>query len=417
MPFSIRGAVLARHPDLPERVEIIDCTLRDGEQAPGVWFTVSEKIDLAQRLDAAGVEVLDAGFPASCPEEIETLQALRDLGLRARVAATARAVRGDVLAAERARAQEVFLFLPTSDLRLFGLGVTRMEAARRLRAEAEEVVGRGMLLNVVAEDAYRSSPAWLVRLYGSLSPIPIQRFVVCDTVGAAHPAGMERLISLLLGAFGDDVVLATHCHNDFGMAGANSLAAVMAGARSVTCTVNGLGERAGNADLAEVAAALTHILGVKHSIEPELLPALSALVDRLSGMHTSPLKPVTGFNVYSHESGVHVDGMLKDPRSYEHLPSGWTAREPRYVLGKSSGVALVHHLAESHGIALDEGDAREILREMKDRILSRARRAHERVYAEVRAFRERDLTGIPQEEVLAAIFEHAIAPHRKDEAS
>jgi isopropylmalate/homocitrate/citramalate synthase len=137
------------------------------------------------------------------------------------------------------------------------------------------------------------------------------------------------------------------------------------------------------------------------------------MVDRLSGMHSSPLKPVTGFNVYSHESGVHVDGMLKDPRSYEHLPSSWTAREPRYVLGKSSGVALIHHLAKRHGVALSETEAREILHEMKSRILSRSREAHARIDAEIRAFRERELTGIPEEEVLAEIEARTTRPASK----
>jgi isopropylmalate/homocitrate/citramalate synthase len=254
---------------MPARVEVIDCTLRDGEQTPGVWFTPSEKVELAKRLDHAGIDVLDAGFPASCAEEIETIQELRRCNLRSRLGATARAVPADIIAAERARAHEVFLFLPTSDLRMInGLGLSREQAATRLRAAAEEVAARGMTLNVVAEDAYRSEPRWLVQLLAALQGLPVRRFVVCDTVGAAFPAGMERLIATLAREIDPAITLCTHCHNDFGMATANSLAAIQAGAGAVTCTVNGIGERAGNADLAEVVAALTHLFGIEHGVNP-----------------------------------------------------------------------------------------------------------------------------------------------------
>ena len=132
------------------KIEVIDCTLRDGEQTPGVWFTIAEKVEIATMLDRAGIDMLDAGFPGSSGDEIETIQALRHRGLRATIGATARAIVADVIAAERARAQDVFLFLPTSDLRLIGIGLSREAAAQRLRACAEEVVGRGMGLNLVA---------------------------------------------------------------------------------------------------------------------------------------------------------------------------------------------------------------------------------------------------------------------------
>src|SRR5579871_1868824 len=263
-------------PRLPERVEVIHCTLRDGEQAPGVWFTPSEKVALAKLLDASGVDLLDAGFPAACDEEVETMQEMRRARLRAGIAATARAVTADVAAAERARAQEVFLFLPISDLRLHtGLGIDRREARRRLRAAAEEVVSRGMGLNIVFEDACRADPRWVIQLASALDAVGPRRFVVCDTVGAAMPATIARLFETLRRAIDPRLILCTHCHNDFGLATANTLAAVGAGAAAVTCTVNGLGERAGNADLAEVVAALSHLYDVAHGIDPASLPRLA----------------------------------------------------------------------------------------------------------------------------------------------
>jgi isopropylmalate/homocitrate/citramalate synthase len=382
-------------PNLPARVEVIDCTLRDGEQAPGVWFTPPEKLGLARHLDAAGVDVLDAGFPASCGEEIETLQEMRRAGLRARIGATARAVVRDVVAAERSRAQEVFLFMPTSDLRLLvGLGLSRAQAVRRLRGAAEEVVSRGMGLNIVAEDAYRADPRWLVELLRSLGDLVTERVVICDTVGAAVPHTMEQLVTRLHAELGPGVRLCAHCHNDFGLATANTLAAVAGGAASVTCTVNALGERAGNADLAEVIAALTHLLHVPHGVDPTWLPRLAEEVDRLSGVHSSPLKPVTGWNVYSHESGVHVDGMLKDERSYEFLPAAWTGRKTRYVLGKHSGVALIRHLLDELGAACSDDDLRRVLDGVKRSGQARGKREHDRMYDAVQEFRARALGGV-----------------------
>ena len=410
----MEGGDRARFPKMPARVEVIDCTLRDGEQTPGVWFTPTEKVELAKRLDLAGIDVLDAGVPASCAEEIETIQELRRLNLRSRLGATARAVAADVVAAERARAHEVFLFLPTSDLRLLGgLGMSREQAATRLRAAAEDVVARGMTLNIVAEDAYRSEPRWLVQLFSALGALPVRRFVVCDTVGAAFPAGMERLIATLRDAIDPAVTLCTHCHNDFGMATANSLAAVQAGAGAVTCTVNGIGERAGNADLAEVVAALTHLFGVEHGVNPMWLPRLSAEVDRLTGAFTTPLKPVTGSNVYSHESGVHVEAMLKDQRSYEFLPAQWTGRESRYVFGKHSGLSLVRHVFESEQVPRTDGELRRVLDAVKQRSQARAKRKHAEMYEQLRRFQAWALGGVP----LTAVLQMAAGDEEPDTGS
>src|SRR5688572_11614365 len=217
-------------------------------------------------LDRAGIDMLDAGFPGSSGDEIETIQALRHRGLRATIGATARAIVADVIAAERARAQDVFLFLPTSDLRLIGIGLSREAAAQRLRACAEEVVGRGMGLNLVAEDAYRADPRWLAELQSALSTVPMKRMVICDTVGAGVPNKMTELFATLRPRIDPSIALCTHCHNDFGMATANTIAAVNGGASAVTCTINGIGERAGNADLAETVAALSHLLKLEHGI-------------------------------------------------------------------------------------------------------------------------------------------------------
>ena len=386
------------HPRLPAVVEVIDCTLRDGEQAPGVWFTVEEKLELAGALSAAGITVLDAGFPASSGGEIEALQAMRDLGLRAAIGATARPLAGDVAAAAKAHAEEVFLFMPTSDLRLREtLGIDREQAEDYFRAGAEDTVAHGMRLNLVFEDATRTDPRQLVDIAAELRRhVPIQRLILADTVGCTHPAAMQRLIAVLDTALDHSIVLCTHNHNDFGLAVANTVTAVAAGARAITCTVNGIGERAGNADRAECVAALTHLYGVEHGVDPLALPALSAAVELASGVQTSPIKPVTGFNVFRHESGVHVDGQLKDRRSYEFLPPEWVGRSAEFVLGKHSGTALVRHLLTEAGIDCDDALAARALAEVKAAVTGGDKDAHRRLQAEHRAAVAATLAGYDQ---------------------
>jgi isopropylmalate/homocitrate/citramalate synthase len=399
----MRVDVTHTHANLPKRVDVIDCTLRDGEQTPGVWFTLEEKIHLARLLSEAGMSVLDAGYPASSGADREALQEMHRLRLSARIGATARPVAGDVAAADEARVDEVFLFMPTSELRLKEtLGITRERANRIFREGAEEVLARGMTLNLVLEDATRADPAQLIRLVEGLRPhVSIERLVICDTVGCAHPAGMQLLIETLDQAFDRQVVLCTHTHNDFGLAGANTLAGVAGGARAITCTVNGIGERAGNADLAECVAALTHLYEVAHGVEPRALPALSRAVERMSGIHMSATKPVTGFNVFRHESGIHVDGMLKNSLSYEFLPSAWIARRSEYVLGKHSGTSLIRHVLAQAGIECDAELAKKLLEEVKRETDGTDKAEHERAFIGKEDFARRALAGIDPSVVVA----------------
>jgi isopropylmalate/homocitrate/citramalate synthase len=332
------------------------------------------------------------------------MQEMRRLGIRARLAATARPVLSDVIAAEKARADEVFLFMPTSDFRLHEtLGITRERATAIFRAGAEAVVARNMRLNLVFEDATRAKASQLIQMVETLRPhVPIERLVVCDTVGCAHPTGMEQLMRTLDMVFDGEIELCSHSHNDFGLAGANTVAAVLGGARAITCTVNGIGERAGNADLAECVAALTHIHGISHGIDARALPRLSQMVERMSGLHTSVTKPVTGFNVYRHESGVHVDGMLKDSRSYEFLPAAWVGRASEYVLGKHSGTALIRHLLTKAGLQCDDELVKELLQDVKDLTSRRDKSEHRRAYSLKEAFARFELSGIDPAIVIAA---------------
>ncbi|OLR92649.1 LeuA family protein [Actinokineospora bangkokensis] len=392
-------------PGMPTSVDVIDCTLRDGEQTPGVWFTVEEKVRLAQLLSEAGVRVLDAGFPAASGADVEAMQGMREAGVTASLGATARPVQQDIAAARKAGADEVFLFMPTSDLRLREtLGITRDQAAAIMRAGVDEVLGHGMGLNVVFEDATRAHPDHMARLIDEVClPGEVSRLILADSVGCAHPGSTQRLVRELVGRLDPSIALCTHAHNDFGLATANTLAAVEAGARAITCTVNGIGERAGNADLAECLASLTHLHGVAHGVDPAALPGLSRFVERISGIHMGATKPVTGVNVYRHESGLHVDSMLKDVRSYEVLPPSWVGLDREYVLGKHSGTALVREVLRRTGTAeeVDDDTARALLEAVKTAVEGRDKALHDVGFAAKEQFTARALAGVPPEFVVA----------------
>ncbi|HEX6354470.1 homocitrate synthase/isopropylmalate synthase family protein [Actinophytocola sp.] len=390
---------------MPTTVEVIDCTLRDGEQTPGVWFTVEEKVQLARLLADTGIGLLDAGFPGASGADLEAMQEMRRAGVGARIGATARPLRQDIAAAAKALAHEVFVFLPTSDLRLREtLGITRDQAAHLMRTGVDEAVGEGLGVNVVFEDATRADPAHMIRLADEVcTPGVVSRLILADSVGCAHPGGMRALVRMLAERLDPTIAICTHAHNDYGLATANTLAAVEAGARAITCTVNGIGERAGNADLAECLAALTHLYDVHHGVRADLLPELARFVERTSGIHMSATKPVTGYNVYRHESGVHVDSMLKDSRSYEVLSPRWTGRERSYVLGKHSGASLVRHILGQTNppCEVDDDTARRLVDVVKQAVENRDKAEHERAYAAKEAFTASALAGVSPEFVLA----------------
>lgn len=385
-----------------DRVEIIDCTLRDGEQAPGVGFSIAEKVEIGTALSEAGVDMLDAGFPASDPAEVEALQELRQRGIDAVIGATARPFPGDIAAADKAAADEVFLFMPTSDARIEKtLGIDRPAAIDRLRSGAEDVASRGMGVNIVFEDATRADPTFLIKVGERLTDdgVSVRRMIPADSVGCATPASMARLVRLLRDAFGGSVAICPHCHNDFGLATANTLAAVEAGASSLTCTVNGLGERAGNADLAEVVAGLSYLHGRRHGIELTALQSLAELVEDRSGVHTSFIKPVTGLNVFRHESGVHVDAMLKSQDSYEYLPSRGLGRQTEFILGKHSGRALVRIMLQQAGQEVDDTAVAGLLAGIKSRYGHATKSAHRQLFELRRRFFAEHLSGVSLDEL------------------
>jgi isopropylmalate/homocitrate/citramalate synthase len=319
-----------------------------------VFFTLAEKLAIADLLSAAGVDILDAGMPSVSNDERETLAALVAQKYRATVAATVRALRSDVDLAISCGVSEVFLFMPVSPQHLkHKFNIDLRQAQRRIEDALGYATSKGLRVNFVAEDAVRADPRQLAGVLDRVSELGAVSAIICDTVGVMTPATIGDYLHTLRERMKRPLELGIHCHNDYGLGTANTLMAVDAGCTLVTSTVSGLGERAGNAVFEEVVCALDDLLQLELRIDKKLLTRLA------------PTRPVVGGNVFRHESGVHVDGMLKDPSTYESIKPGALGRAHEYILGKHSGSGLIEARLAAHGIVSNPGLTLRILERVK----------------------------------------------------
>ncbi|NDY43572.1 hypothetical protein G3N55_12080, partial [Dissulfurirhabdus thermomarina] len=343
----------------------IDSTLRDGEQAAGVYFTVREKVEIARALDAAGVTYLDAGFPVVSREEAEALRRIAAEGLRARVFATVRPDPDEVRRCRDLGAQGVFLFFPISGILRGLIRSVDLEAFQaRISAAVEEALRLDLACMVVLEDAGRSGEAAEHEAVLALRGLGVRDFIVAESVGALTPWRMREKVARLRAAF-PDIRVGVHSHNDFGLATANSLAAVAAGAAYFSGTVNGIGERAGNAPLEEFVVAARELLGLATDVRPEALRGLCELVEEVSGIPIAPHKPVAGFNTFRCESGLHSRALLRREGSYEPYDPALVGQERGFVLGKHTGIEHLEWLLERRGVRLAETEKRRLLERIK----------------------------------------------------
>ncbi|MEM7354343.1 MAG: 2-isopropylmalate synthase [Acidobacteriota bacterium] len=338
--------------DTEPSVRIFDTTLRDGEQSPGASLTSAEKLILARRIAALGVDVIEAGFPAASSDDLEAVRTIAEVvggGEQAPIiAGLARACRGDIDKAwsgvRRARKPRIHTFIATSDLHMERkLGMAPEAVVGRVR----EMVGYAKTLcddvEFSAEDASRSRPEFLARVLAAAIEAGATTLNVPDTVGYALPDEYGRLIEGLMAetAGADDVVWSVHCHDDLGLATANTLAGIRSGARQAEVTVNGIGERAGNASLEEVVMALATRrpqLGLATGVDTCGITEISRMVSAYTGIEVPPNKAVVGRNAFAHEAGIHQDGVLKDQRTYEIMtPESVGLERNQLVLGKHSG--------------------------------------------------------------------------------
>ena len=358
----------------PGSVRIFDTTLRDGEQAPGAGLTAAEKLEVARQLARLKVDVIEAGFPAASPGDFEAVRRIaQETPQDIAVAALARCRDGDpqraIEAIKVAHRPHLHVFIATSDIHLkHKLRIDRetalAEAVRWVRFGREQL-GRDAEIEFSAEDASRTDTEFLLKVYEAVVEAGASTVNIPDTVGYAIPSEFGSLTQRVVDLVGEQATVSIHCHNDLGLATANTLAAVQSGARQVEVTINGLGERAGNASLEEVVMALrtrpTQFSDTATSVQTEHITAASRLVSYLTGFAVQPNKAIVGGNAFAHESGIHQDGVIKHPLTYEIMtPQSVGLTGSQLTIGKLSGRRGLQGKLRELGHDL-EGDALDVI--------------------------------------------------------
>ncbi|MCB9663746.1 MAG: 2-isopropylmalate synthase [Alphaproteobacteria bacterium] len=344
-------------------VRIFDTTLRDGEQSPGATMTPDEKLRLARKLDGMGVDVIEAGFPAASPGELRSVARVAELCERAEVAALCRTREGDIKAAwegvKGARRPRLHVFIATSDIHLeHKLRMTREQVLAEIERGVSLCRSLCDVVEFSAEDATRSDLGFLCEAFATAVRCGASVVNVPDTVGYTMPHEYDRIIRAVCETVGPEVIVSTHCHNDLGLAVANSLAAIRAGARQIEGCINGIGERAGNASIEEVVMALRtrrELMGIETRIDTTQLLSASRMVRDVTGLTVQPNKAIVGRNAFAHEAGIHQHGVLANTLTYEIMRPedvGWN--DSNLVLGKHSGKHALQARLEELGFRLDK---------------------------------------------------------------
>ena len=345
------------------RVYIFDTTLRDGEHSPGCSMTVAEKLRMGRKLVDLGVDIMEGGFPIASDGDFEAVRALSQEFPEMRVAALARSNKMDVERAgqslEKAKHPRIHTFIATSDIHLqYKLRKTREQVLEEA-VKAVELARRYVDdVEFSAEDATRTDPDYLEQVSRAVVAAGATTVNLPDTVGFSVPQEYAEIIGRMVAAIGDKAIVSVHCHDDLGLAVANSIAAVQAGARQIECTINGIGERAGNAALEEIVMAFKtrpDRLPFTTGIIAEHLFPVSQLLTSIITFGPQPNKAIVGENAFAHEAGIHQDGYLKNPSTYEIInPLSVGVPETRLVLGKHSGRHALKQRAEALGFSLDK---------------------------------------------------------------
>jgi D-citramalate synthase len=344
-------------------VKILDTTLRDGEQTPGVSLTPDEKLRIAIKLDELGVNIIEAGSAITSKGEREGIKKVVREDLSAEICSFARAVKVDVDAALECGVDSVHLVVPTSDLHIeHKLRRTREEVKEQAIETIEYAVENGLLVELSAEDSTRSDLEFLKQLFKEGIDSGADRLCACDTVGMLTP---EKSYNFYENLNNLGKPLSVHCHNDFGMAVANTLSALQAGASQAHVTVNGIGERAGNASLEETVVALYSLYNIETDIKFEMLYEVSRMVSRITGVHLQPNKAIVGENAFAHESGIHADGVIKKAETYEPITPELVGHKRRFVMGKHVGSHIIKKRIQEMGLRVDDGQFQQIFTRIK----------------------------------------------------
>ncbi|MCL4271666.1 MAG: Lrp/AsnC ligand binding domain-containing protein [Anaerolineales bacterium] len=346
-------------------LEILDTTLREGEQTPYVNFTVDEKVHIATMLDRIGVDMIEAGDPSVSPNVAEAIKRIASLGLRAEIVAHSIASRSGIERAKACGANRVAIFYATSQIHLDAkLHKSHDEALRIITEHVAYAHSLGLKVRYTPEDATRTDFEFLIQVCNAAIEAGADRISFADTLGVMQPhVFYERVRALCERLLPCQIDL--HCHDDYGLSLANAMAGIRAGANCIHTTVNGLGERTGIPDLAETIVAFRNLEGVeKYCVEP--LMDLSTYLERVSGFFLAPNKPITGQNAFSHKSGVHTNGILKDPRTYEPFDPALLGRERKIVIDKYTGKTAVAARLEEYGIEVSAAELEVIVTRIKN---------------------------------------------------
>ncbi len=348
-----------------KRITIFDTTLRDGEQTPGVALTPADKLIVAKQLDKLGVDIIEAGFPISSKGEEDAFKLIAKEDFKAEICGLARTSKKDIDATLKFDVDSIHVFIATSDIHLkHKLKLSRKQALEKAAQSVEYAKSHGVTVEFSAEDATRTELPFLKKVYRTVVAAGADRINVPDTVGVMYPKRMDALIREVGKVV--KVPISVHCHNDFGLAVANSLAAVEAGATQLHVTINGLGERAGNAALEEAVMAL-HLLYKKPTrINTKYIYETSRLVQSLTGVRLQPNKAIVGENAFAHEAGIHTHAVSKMPLTYEPMSAELVGRRSLLIPGKHAGRHGLKSELEELGLSPSEEQMNRIVKEIKE---------------------------------------------------
>ena len=351
--------------NLPNSVKLFDTTLRDGEQAPGVALTPDEKIQIAQKLDNLGVNTIEYGFPAVSEGERDAAKQINDLGLNANICGLARVLKKDIDALLDCDLGYVHTFIGTSPLhRKFKLKMSKGEILDKACSAVEYAKDHGLTVEFSAEDSTRTEENYLLEVYKEIEGSGADIINVPDTVGVLVPTTARKLITTLKKNL--NLPISVHFHNDFGLAVANSIVGIEAGASQAHVTINGIGERAGNASLEELVVTLKVAYGMDLDIDTTQLYNVSDFLAKVTGIKMPPNKPIVGENAFAHESGIHVHGILENAATYEPISPELVGHSRKIALGKHTGANALRSKLDEYDIKMDEDQFCSVYDQVKD---------------------------------------------------
>jgi 2-isopropylmalate synthase len=352
--------------DYTDKVRIFDTTLRDGEQTPGISITPGQKVQIAVKLDELGVDAIEAGFPIVSLGEMEAIKTITKIGLNAEIYGLARAVQKDIDAAINCDLKYVHIFIATSDIHMqYKLKMNQEQVREKAVWAVDYAKKHGMQVEFSAEDATRSDRKFVREIFKAVASAGVDRLDIPDTVGYATPQYISQLVKDVVEAT-IKVPVSMHCHDDFGLAVANTISGINAGASSAHVTINGLGERAGNASLEEFVMALQCLYNRRHNIKTELLYETSKFISNVMGIIVQPNKAIIGENAFGHESGIHTHGIINNPLTYEPISPELVGRKRWLQAGKHAGAHGIKAMLEDFGIEPTNEQLHEIVEKQKN---------------------------------------------------